>query len=83
MLVDLENATTIANSSYPEGKIQSVIDYNGVWLFKIFTDDPDEGMWDPFFSVNQKTGVFSDFSIMDDGNIFEITALFMAAEKTN
>lgn len=83
MLVDLENATTIANSSYPQGIIQSVVDYRGVWLFKIFTDDPDEGIWDPFFSVDQKTGVFSEFSPMDDGNIFEINALFMAAEKTN
>jgi len=83
MLIDLENAAAIATSSYPKGKIQSVIDYHGVWLFKIFTDDPDEGIWDPFFSVNQKTGVFEEFSPMDDGNIFEITALFKAAEKTN
>lgn len=83
MLIELEKATIIATSNYPQGNIQAVIDYREVWLFQIFTDDPDEGIWDPFFSVDQKTGKFEEFSVMDDGNPFEINALFLAAKKIN
>jgi hypothetical protein len=80
-MLSLEEATKIAQEGYPNSTIQSVIDYRQVWLFQIFTDDPMEGMWAPFFSVDKKTGEFRDFSVMDDGNIFEISALFL--EKQN
>jgi len=79
MPINLDQAAAIVKKEFPEGKIQKYIDYKGKFIFQIFTEDPLEGELDPFYSVDQNTGEFSDFSILTDGNTAEITSLFMKA----
>lgn len=76
-----DQARSIVKSKMPKGKIQSFIRYNGLYVFKVFTEDEYEGQMDPFYSVNERTGEFRDFSIITDGDISEITRLFLAAEE--
>jgi hypothetical protein len=79
MPLNLDDATQIVNREFPDGKIQKSIDYEGKFIFQIFTDDPLEGELDPFYSVDQNTGEFSDFSIMTDGDPVKIGDLFLKA----
>lgn len=76
-----EQAVALVEKEFPNARsISRPIDYRGVWLFRIFGDDPDEGELDPFFSVSQADGELRDFSIMEDGNVREITIKFRALE---
>lgn len=70
-------ATKIAQNACPGGKIQRVVEYRDLYLFQIFSDSSAEGQMDPFYSVDKFTGEFRDFSILTDGDIEEITDLFV------
>ena len=74
-------AIAVVKKNLPKGDIQSFIRYNGLYIFKVFMDDELEGQMDPFYSVNPETGEFRDFSIITDGDISEITRLFMTTDK--
>lgn len=78
---DLTAAEKIVRDNLPDGTIQKWVEYRGLYLFQVFNADPIEGTLDPFFSVNQQTGEFRDFSIITDGNIDEISALFSSSQE--
>lgn len=75
-MFDHNQATEVVRKMLPNGRIQKFVVYNDLYLFQVFTDDPDEEEMDPFYSVNRATGEFKEFSIITDGNISEIMALF-------
>lgn len=75
-MLKLNQAIDIIKKNIPDGKIQLAIEYNGLYVFQVFTDDEFEGQMDPFYSVNKETGEFSDFSIITDGDISELMDLF-------
>jgi hypothetical protein len=81
-MFSVQEATEIVRKAIPNGKIQWQTDYQDLYLFQVFTDDPFEEEMDPFYSVNKETGEFRDFSILTDGNA-EIAALFMKAHQSN
>lgn len=83
MPLSLNEATAIIKREIPIGEIQAVVEYKGLYLFQVFTDRALEEDMDPFYSVNMETGEFRDFSVFDDGNINEITALFLEVKKQN
>lgn len=72
-----ESALVIIKKIFPNADIKPPVIYKDFYLFQVFTDDPEEGDQDPFFSVNQETGEVRDFSVITDGNIYEITKLFL------
>lgn len=75
------DARRIAHEAIPEGRIETIVAYRDLYLLQIFIDeDAEEGQMDPFYSVNQQTGELRDFSIINDGDITEITSLFLAAK---
>lgn len=76
-----QKALAAAKAAIPDGKIQAQIEYEGLIIFQIFTDDPHEGQMDPFYSYDPKTGEFRDFSVLTDGNTSEIMDLFVQAKK--
>lgn len=80
-MLSLEEATSIVNKAIPNGKIQSSVVYRNLYLFIVFTDNIGEEEMDPFYSVDQETGAFSDFSIIEDGDMSEIIPLFEAAQQ--
>lgn len=79
-MLNEKQATAIIVKKIPKGTIQNVIDYRGLFIFQVFIEDPFEEDMDPFYSVNKQTGKFKEFSIITDGDITEVTALFMAAK---
>lgn len=82
MQFSINDAKKIAKKNYPDGKIQSVVLYDNLYILKIFNDDPYEGQMDPFFSVNPKTGEFKEFSVVSGKvDTKELARLFKAAES--
>lgn len=80
MPLSLQQAADIVKKNLPEGTIQASVSYKGVYLFRVNVNLPFEENLDPFFSVDQNTGEFKDFSIITDGNP-EIAASFAQAKK--
>lgn len=80
-MLSVKQAVNTVKKNLPDGNIDSMIAYNGLYVFKVFDDDELEGQMDPFYSVNVKTGEFRDFSILTDGNISEIVKLFNESKK--
>jgi hypothetical protein len=76
-MLDRQEATLVVQKNLPEGDIQNLIEYQDLYVFQVFSPDPDEGQYDPFFSVHMETGEFRDFSILKDGNTAQIIALFL------
>lgn len=60
--------------------VEGVIRYRDVYLFRVRFTDGDEAQYDPFFSVNVIGGEVKDFSVFRDGDLREITYLFLAVE---
>lgn len=77
-MLSLSEAIRIVYENLPGGTIKKQIEYQNLYLFQVFRSMPFEEEWDPFFSVDKETGEFSDFSIIDDGNM-EIIELFRSA----
>ena len=69
-----DQASAIVNKQIPNGKIQGFVVYNGMYIFQVFTDDPFEGTFDPFYSVDQNTGEFKEFSVLngDGSNVISL-----------
>ncbi len=82
-MLSLDKATGIVKKTFPKGKISSSIDYNNLYIFQVFNPFPGEEGMDAFFSVNKKTGEFRDFSIITDGDITEITELFLKVQQSH
>lgn len=80
-MVDISEAEKIVLENLPGGRIAKHIEYKNLFVFQVFRDDPLEGDWDPFYSVNRDTKEFSDFSIILAGDLNELTQLFMSAEE--
>lgn len=73
------DARVVVKNAFPTASISNPIDYQGVYVFKVITPDPLEGDQDPFYSVNKTTGELRDYSVITDGDINEITDLFLKA----
>lgn len=59
---------------------ERIIVFNGLYLILApRKDDPLEGNFDPFWSVDMTTGDVSDYSLFQDGKSREIGELFMKA----
>jgi hypothetical protein len=63
----------------PDRVPHKIITYNNLFLILAPSTDPDEGAWDPYFSVDPNTGEARDYSIYQDGNAREINDLFLQA----
>lgn len=60
----------------PDHNPQKIIVYGNLYLIFAPGSDPDEGVWDPYFSVDMNTGEARDYSIYQDGKAREIVSLF-------
>lgn len=80
-MLNVSDAAKLIHKEFPDGKIQSYIEYRGLYIFQVFSSDPLEGEMDPFFSVDPTTGELRDFSIITDGNTAEISSRFILAQQ--
>jgi len=76
-----QDARILVERALPKAHITSPISYRGLYVFQAFGPDPEEGNSDPFISVNQETGEVKDFSVITDGDPYELTALFLAKQN--
>lgn len=59
---------------------EKIIVFNGLYLILApVKDDPIEGNFDPFYSVDMETGAVRDYSLFQDGKAKEIDLLFQKA----
>lgn len=65
----------------PDRNPEKIITFSGLYLILAPSEDPDEGLWDPFFSVDMNTGETRDYSIYQDGKAKEINWLFKNAPE--
>lgn len=79
-MFNVKQAKNIVKKHLPDDNIESMIIYDGKYVFKVISDDELEGDMDPFYSVDIETGEFRDFSILTDGNTVEIVELFNKAK---
>lgn len=80
-MLDRNAAIMFVRKRLPGFTIQKVVEYDNRYIFLTTDPDPDEGMYDGFYSVDKFTHEFSDFSIITDGDIVVIDSLFEAARK--
>lgn len=60
-------ARSIVKQKLPGWKISKVVSYKGLYIFLMLEDGLEEG-FDPFYSVNQKTGKFAEYPVVDLSN---------------
>lgn len=77
----LADAIEIVKNNLPNGRILKYVVYRELFVFLVIGDSPEEGMFDPYYSVNQKSGEFSEFSVFTDCEDFEILDLMAEAEE--
>ena len=70
------DAIKIIREHFPQGKIQKYIEYKDLFVFQIFLNDPLEGDYDPFYSVNRKTSEVQGFALLKTGVFEEVMTLF-------
>jgi hypothetical protein len=80
-MLNIDEAIKIINKNLPDEKINSYIEYKNLYLFQVFSKRELEEDLDPFYSVNRETGEFRDFSVLTDGDISEISALFLQVRR--
>lgn len=78
-MLDISKAKEIMANELPNSPIQTYIVYNELFVFRVRHPNPGEEDLDPFYSVNMNTGDFAEFSIITDGDIRTVTALFQKA----
>lgn len=79
-MIDFVEAERIIKQEFPEATIPSFISYGNVFVFMVFSSDPDEGIFDPFYSVDKTTGEVAEFSVFTDGDFDDIQDLFIIAQ---
>ena len=73
-------AIKIIREYFPKGKIKKYIEYKDLFVFQIFMDDPLEGDYDPFYSINRKTSEVEGFALFKPGVFEEVMTLFDSAK---
>lgn len=76
-MINVSEATKRLTDSVPSITVKDNVIYRDVYLFRVEFDSESEKNYDPFFSVNIETGEVKDFSVIVDGDIAEITMLFL------
>lgn len=79
-MIDVVEAEGIIRQKFPEATIPSFISYGNLFVFMVFFSDPDEGIFDPFYSVDKTTGEVAEFSVFTDGEFDDIQDLFIIAQ---
>ena len=79
-MLSVDEATAIVKKNLPDSQIQATVVYRDLYLVQAFRTTPGEEIMDPFYSVHRTTGEFKEFSILTDGNIAEISELFLRAK---
>lgn len=80
-MLSKQQAIAIVKQRLPTGKLGPSVEYEDVYLFQVELPNPGEEEMDPFYSVNKNTGEFQEFSVLTDGDIEEITDLFLNVDK--
>lgn len=66
-MLSKEEASAKLLELLPQRTIEKVVEFGDLYIIQAFHPDPQEGQYDPFFSVNKETGEARDFSWITDG----------------
>jgi hypothetical protein len=71
-------ALALVKKEFPDTRIFGPVEYQHLFIFQVFINVPLESGWDPFVSVDRRTGEVLDYSIIGDGGGHEICRKFEA-----
>jgi len=80
MLSEEEAKAAVAKED-PEAKVVDAFWYNNLYLVRVEHPNPSEANWDPFYSVNPKTGKVAEFSVMEDGDPMAIAQAYQKSKQ--
>ena len=80
MLSEKEAKAAVAKED-PDAKIVDIFWYNSLYLVRIQHPSPAEADWDPFYSVNPKTGEVAEFSVITDGDPMAIMQAYQKSKQ--
>lgn len=72
--MDISQARKTFEAVYSPSQVENVIEYNGEFLALIYTGDPDESGFLPFFKITE-SGQIIDFSPEDYSEPLEVINL--------
>jgi hypothetical protein len=75
-MLDKLKAKSLVAKKFPSLLIKDCFKYNDIYLVRIEHEDSDEGGYDPFLSVDLKTNIIQEFSVLTDGDPIEIAEAF-------
>lgn len=79
-MLSKSEAKAIVETNLPGAIVEVGVPYGELYVFRVIRDEEFEANYDGFYSVRRDNGVFSEFSLFRDGDINEITELFLKAE---
>lgn len=65
----MEAASTF-KARFPSRKVEWMTDLDGVWYVCAPDNDPDEGMMNPYFTVDSRTGKVGEFYLTQNLALF-------------
>jgi hypothetical protein len=74
-------AKKIVEQENPGSKAVDSFVYKNLILVRVEHPSPDEANYDPFYSVDPKTGRVSEFSVLTDGDPQEIAEAFANSRR--
>lgn len=75
MPLSMDDAVSLIKKETKGYDVRGPVNYQGNFLFQVFTGAPNESGFDPYFMMNSDTGEVRDFSVLTDGNLTEIARL--------
>lgn len=80
-MLNVSEATAIAAKAFKLPDILPPVQYQDLYIFRVFSADPDEGDFDPYYSVDWNTGELKPYSMMR-GDSLAIGRLFLEQERS-
>jgi hypothetical protein len=71
-----EQARKVIMRTLPGCKIKSVISLKNKYIFLVERDEPGESFMDPYFAVDQRSGLFEEVFLLTHPDRVEIIDLF-------
>lgn len=65
-MYDLKHAIAQIKINMPYGNVKAYAELNTKFVFLVMDDDPLEGDFDPYYSIDKNTGVMHGFSMFTD-----------------
>lgn len=75
-MLNIKDALSIIHKNIPNGAVHLAAKYKDEYIFSVYYNDAIEGMMDPYYAVNSKTGKFKELAVGKDATPLELVLAF-------